>query len=272
MGQGIPMTRSELYDLVWSKSVRQVAAALAVSDVAVAKRCRALAIPIPPRGSWAKRQHGHKVPRPPLPALPDHCDPPIVFVPARRRQAAGQRGAPTAPVERIEMATDLTRLVPMVRRLRQRLQTAKNDYDGLLTPNDDTPCPILVSRQQVDRACLIVQTLVDALASRGYALADADDAPGARAEQPTLAFFLTELIKPQPIVDPEARREHEYADRGWSIPEMQERRPCGEFELRIFHNRRPIRRWFDRKASTLEERLHEVVSDCERFLDWARQT
>jgi hypothetical protein len=159
----------------------------------------------------------------------------------------------------------------MVRRFRQRLQTAKSDYNGLLSPSDDTPCPIHVSRQQVDRACRIVQALVDALASRGYTLTDVDDTPGARVEQPTLTFFLAELIKPQPIVEPEARREHEYADRGWSIPEMQERRPCGEFELRISQNRRPIRRWFDRKASPLEERLHEVVSDCEQFFNWARR-
>ena len=38
-----------------------------VSDVAIAKACALLAIPKPPRGYWAKRAAGQKLPnRPPL--------------------------------------------------------------------------------------------------------------------------------------------------------------------------------------------------------------
>ena len=46
----LTLTRQQLYDLVWSKPVRDVAADFGMSDVALAKRCRAVRVPIPPRG------------------------------------------------------------------------------------------------------------------------------------------------------------------------------------------------------------------------------
>jgi hypothetical protein len=48
----ITLPRSQLYKLVWSKPVRDVAADFGISDVALAKRCRALNIPLPWRGYW----------------------------------------------------------------------------------------------------------------------------------------------------------------------------------------------------------------------------
>ena len=42
----ITLSRSELYELVWSKPVRDVAKDFGMSDVALAKRCRAVRVPI----------------------------------------------------------------------------------------------------------------------------------------------------------------------------------------------------------------------------------
>jgi len=57
-----PLTRSRqaLYDLVWSRPVREVAKDFGLSDVALAKRCHALKIPIPKRGYWAKFAAGQR--------------------------------------------------------------------------------------------------------------------------------------------------------------------------------------------------------------------
>jgi len=62
--------REELYDLVWSKPVTNVATMFGRSDVAVAKTCRKRNIPLPERGRWNKILAGKPVPsRPPLPPL-----------------------------------------------------------------------------------------------------------------------------------------------------------------------------------------------------------
>ncbi len=60
-------TRQELYDLVWGQPTRTVAAALGVSDVALAKTCRRAEIPIPPRGYWAGKSERLRPVRPALP-------------------------------------------------------------------------------------------------------------------------------------------------------------------------------------------------------------
>jgi hypothetical protein len=60
--------REKLYDEVWKEPVLAVANRYGVSGVALAKTCRKLAVPLPPRGYWAKVRAGRKAsPRPPLP-------------------------------------------------------------------------------------------------------------------------------------------------------------------------------------------------------------
>lgn len=51
-------TIEELRELVWSQPVQKLAASLAVSEVAVKKRCNRLGIATPPRGYWAKLKSG----------------------------------------------------------------------------------------------------------------------------------------------------------------------------------------------------------------------
>ena len=63
----ITLPRSQLYELVWSKPVTELAKEFGISDVALAKRCRAIRIPLPPRGYWARVAAGQKPRRPPLP-------------------------------------------------------------------------------------------------------------------------------------------------------------------------------------------------------------
>jgi hypothetical protein len=62
-------SRNELYEKVWDRPVTKVAQDYGVSDVAIAKVCRKLKIPLPGRGYWAKKQYGYSVSRKPLPKL-----------------------------------------------------------------------------------------------------------------------------------------------------------------------------------------------------------
>ncbi len=64
-----PMTlsREDLYELAWSKPMSALAADFGISDVALAKRCRGLGIPLPGRGYWARLDAGQNPYRPQLP-------------------------------------------------------------------------------------------------------------------------------------------------------------------------------------------------------------
>lgn len=60
-------TRQELYELVWSEPMAQLAKKFGLSDVGLSKACRRIAIPVPERGYWARRQAGKQTQRRPLP-------------------------------------------------------------------------------------------------------------------------------------------------------------------------------------------------------------
>ena len=57
------ITRKDLYDLVWSRPMRDVAVEFGILDVGLAKTCARHGIPSPPRGYWARLQAGQKVGR-----------------------------------------------------------------------------------------------------------------------------------------------------------------------------------------------------------------
>ena len=62
--------RDDLYRLVWTSPVSEVAARLGVSDVALAKLCRRAEIPIPGRGYWQQTEAGRAIEPTPLREAP----------------------------------------------------------------------------------------------------------------------------------------------------------------------------------------------------------
>ena len=52
--------RDELYNEVWSTPMSKLAKNYNISDVGLAKICKAMDIPVPPRGYWAKKAAGKK--------------------------------------------------------------------------------------------------------------------------------------------------------------------------------------------------------------------
>ncbi len=61
--------RKKLYEEVWKEPVSVVAKRYGISDTALAKACRRLTVPLPPRGYWAKVRAGVSAS---IPALPEN--------------------------------------------------------------------------------------------------------------------------------------------------------------------------------------------------------
>jgi integrase len=62
--------RETLYDLVWTAPLMEIARRLGVSDVALGKLCRRVAIPLPGRGYWARIESGQQIGATQLPPAP----------------------------------------------------------------------------------------------------------------------------------------------------------------------------------------------------------
>jgi hypothetical protein len=66
----VTLSREELYEQVWSEPMWTLAARFGLSDVGLAKTCRRLMIPVPPRGYWQQKQAGQPVRPTKLPKVP----------------------------------------------------------------------------------------------------------------------------------------------------------------------------------------------------------
>ncbi len=95
------MKRAELYELVWSKPMTKLGVELGISDVGLAKACRRHAIPVPPRGYWAKLQAGKDTTRIALPRPEVDIEVTFTTVPPAQRKAevAKKREAKVAVAE-----------------------------------------------------------------------------------------------------------------------------------------------------------------------------
>ena len=98
------MNRDDLYRQVWSHPMTHVARELGKSDVAVAKLCKKLDVPVPPRGYWAKLRAGQRVSQAPLPsggpaieAATDDAPPSDPTKSARGRRPPGAAIGPSQP-------------------------------------------------------------------------------------------------------------------------------------------------------------------------------
>jgi hypothetical protein len=67
--QQVRLDRAELFERVWSTPVATLSSAWGISGPGLAKACRRLRVPVPPRGYWAKVQAGRHPRRPRLPEL-----------------------------------------------------------------------------------------------------------------------------------------------------------------------------------------------------------
>ena len=159
--------REKLYQEIWAEPVKIVAQRYGVSDVALAKTCRKLAIPLPGRGYWARLRSGQKMKRLPLPRLPAgipetlpvyHASPPPTEREASPETAARMEKESEAEAA-IVVAETLERPHPLVR--------AASKYFHMRNPPLISHLDLSVSKNSLDRALRIMDALIKALVARG---------------------------------------------------------------------------------------------------------
>ena len=197
------LSRSQLYELVWSKPITSLAKEYGFSDVGFSKICRRHNIPLPPRGYWARVGAGLKISKPELPH-PHRDD--SVYIPPRtaitddeilrkKRQLdkvkseIEQIGNITVPdqISSPHKFTKNTRLY--FEKLIKKIETAKKSksipnnylsiinsvYRGRLVCHQSNCFDTSVSEALVNRAISFLDVLVKELESRGFKLKSVDD-------------------------------------------------------------------------------------------------
>lgn len=170
------VTRSELYERIWTQPVVQVAKEYGLSDVGLRKKCKKFKIPLPPLGYWAKKQFGKPIQeRPPLPFYDG--DDEIKFEIEDKKEKApeileledplvieGQKKIAFEELEenKIKVPESLISPHPFVIQTQQILNDIK-------TPDHRERClDIDVGRNSINRALRLMDALIKALESRGF--------------------------------------------------------------------------------------------------------
>lgn len=256
--------REVLYEQVWAEPVREVAKRYGVSDVALAKACRRLSVPLPGRGYWAKRRAGMAPPRPPLPATAGPRRVPVSGAPP----GTWAREAEKAPVPQVRVPEGLRRPHELVVAARAALEEERS-FSRLASCASSGCLDISVSREQRQRALRIMDALVKHLeASGGGVEVSRRRTAGYGSDERT---FVTEAIVGEERVGfalREKLRMHRQppsprdAARGWpwDRPTVSYL-PSGRLELSLTNARlEGMRRsWSDGKHQRLENVLGEFV-------------
>lgn len=268
--------RETLYNEVWSEPVTLVAPRYGLSDVGLAKICRALAIPLPSRGYWAKVKAGKIMGRAPLPKLqaPAVRQRLIKLSPQKaeekqvmRETAARVRKETPAPSPP-EESTPHPLVMATSKRLRRREGWAEGE---LLRSAPKEVLNLSVAKGSLDRAVAITDLLVKELVKRGFGfeiIAEKGVTELKWLETGTkLEFCLTEQVSRSPHVrTPAEERAHTryWNQRGWERSLQAPRIPDYDYTptgvLKIEVGRYPSKSWKDTARKQLESRLGEVVS------------
>jgi hypothetical protein len=201
--------RDELYENVWKQTLTSLVLKYGVSAVAIGKTCRKLQIPLPGRGYWAKKAHGHSVTRKPLPKLREV--PRVV----RYRPAAVVNKVPSPPPKpefpvEAEGRIELARIDQMLsagafsvkkprKALRHTLVVATRNilshaspYKGILqTPWNESCLDIRVSKPSLRRGLGIMAAVIAVLEDNGVKVRviPGDRSYGDQSSQTTATIF-----------------------------------------------------------------------------------
>jgi hypothetical protein len=263
----ITITRTELYEKVWTTPMRKLAPEYGLSDVGLAKLCRRHNIPRPGLGYWACVSAGQRLKRT---ALPPSTDPRLDTIEILRHES--ERVANVAPgneipVPIIEVSADREITHRVVKRIEKSLRS-KTDEQGFLLARMNRIVPLKVSADPLLRALRIVDVLFSSFEERGL-LVEWPPPYSARlaivSDNEKLHLDLTEVIerkKHQTTREEEAHKKRDY----WWNPRRWDYCPTGHLRLTLESVEFPEIHgsWSDGKRQRLEAHLGEIVVKCER--------
>lgn len=243
------ITRESLYERVWQTPAATLAAEWNISGPALAKRCKKLNVPVPPRGYWARLAAGAKLKKTPLPPSPEELvalalkEPIPTSVPA---------DAPPHPISTL---------------LLQSLLRAKPDREMRLSVKNVQLPQVIVTEAMIEPSVQSLEIIITALEKRGIRYRKA------RSKYDS-AFFengedrLYLKIEEPLLVSHRKLTLSQRQKRGWS-GELYAQEPTKELEFSIdtsTYLSRPLKTWTSDPVHPYRHTAALVVAGiCDHF-------
>ena len=159
----ITILRDELFDKVWTTPMSRLAPEYGISDSGLAKVCKRMEIPRPPRGYWQQLSTGKKPRKAKLKPLSKKGVDQVIIQPIHKREPALTSAVKP---EIITVPDALSAPHPLVQKSLVGLNKGKAQERGIIWSKNKICLDIKVTRDSIDRACLIMDTLINALIDR----------------------------------------------------------------------------------------------------------
>ena len=266
------LKREELYKMVWSEPVSKLARGYGLSDRGLGKICQRLEIPVPGRGYWQMKKKGLKMPVPPLrPTKKLNATGTSIHRTSKPRKEGKEDHetcdlitAEKMPENKITVPPSLDSPHSLIAMTQRSLIGAKVDARGLKQPRARECLDIHVGQDSIDRAMLIMDTLVKALETRGFDICVAKETPFS-----TSVSVMDEVIKFALIEDLDrterkltAAQIKEKEKHPWMYSTQEyDYSPNGVLSLRIKNDDSLNTRktWSDGRRQRLEDCLNSFV-------------
>jgi hypothetical protein len=270
------ITRQALYELVWTVPRSRLAARFGVSDVAIAKRCRKLAIPMPGTGYWARVAAGQKPRRRKLPRAPDGVETESVFGALTKSELAGAVSVPEVFVS--ERLSEPHAAVAWIAEAFKK--ATPDEHDRFVVGHSWFP-DVCVRKSTIERALRIVDALFRALEARGHRV---EAQRPERLHSPERELIVTVFGQPFTLHVEEKHRQklhvatkdelREQAAKPWYKPRKWDPVPEGDILLRFARGGHYLytgrTSWSDTKVRKLDSQLGQVILEMERIGEFMR--
>ena len=283
-----PLSRQELYELVWSKPMTHIARDYGMSDNGVRKHCIKHNIPTPIAGYWAKIAHGKSVRKPPLPTKKFAADAPVSLETKNRqpRSAESELAAQQAESKRTELERIL--VVPEnlpnkphthIRAIRAALRRSKPDISGFLEPVERNIPKLSIGRNSIPRILRLLNTLFTCAEQEGHTILRNDDQFYWVVQGEHFLIRVYEIRsrkRHEPTV--KEHRDQAQSDKwsmGWQHDTPSNRKvyrtwdyfPSGRLTIELQDTNRTrwgeqalLKKWRDRKTNRVENRLTDIFT------------
>jgi hypothetical protein len=253
------LTRTELYEKVWTTPILQLAQEFGLSDVGLAKLCRRHGIPLPGLGYWRKRETGHDPGQLPLPPSERPGLESIEIV-ASQKPADILHYLASQEIPEISVKWDSTLSHPFTLRTEKLFDRSKQEEKGLLIPNGAEVFHIHVSRNSLPRTLRILDAFLSACEEKQYALQwpkEAEAKLSVTVLDETIQFQITESVKAKNHVLTGEEKKNPWLAPRWDY--------CVTGQLRFAITNLPYsdfniqHSWGDGKFQRLEECLGKII-------------
>ena len=299
------LTRRELYDLVWAKPLRDVAADLGISDVGLAKVCERHRVPRPEQGYWNKINAGKPARKSlfvdvddvhlnrveingALAQLPEEVRTQIEESRAQRKakEAASLPRLKTPPTS--EPPAEPHKTIALTVRT---LKKTKSDTTGTIKVSGPGLCQLEISENSVARVTAFLDRLARLLEAESLSIQMTNTGVAIPRGQDSLSFSIKEKTRRQKHeptaaeLEAEAKREKK-KQQYWSNPNRHHIDFGGIFdrtypEFDVVHTGAMVfeiegydngirHTWADGKSQTIETVLESIVSGINATLTLRR--